>query len=506
MPVFVGAGTSSFMKGGDGVGMSIMTTTQRDNLSGVRAGQFIYNSTKGMAEYYDGTGWKVIDSPPSITNFTLDGGSAVTTAKLNRLGGGNATIVINGSGFDSSAATVEFLGEVGSSTVNTQSIVRNSAQQLTVTVTRTDFQEANDAYTIKVINGSGLAGVLTGAIDVNVPPVFVNSADTNLANVVNGGAALSGSTANASATDADGDTITYSIVSGSLPTGLSLGSSNGYITGSVSGQTVQQYTFTVRASTAYGTADRQFKLTVFAAPSGGNSVTSSGGYTIHTFTSSGTFVNTISNLSVEYLVVAGGGGGGAKRGGAGGAGGMRTGTLTLSTGNKSVSIGGGGGRSGGGFSNGNSGSGSSFDSISCTGGGAGGCRGNGYPGGSGGGNGRSDGAGGTSGGPGTSGQGNPGGGHGSTHGGSGGGGKNGSGGGGGGGGGGSGQATSISGSSVTYAEGGQGGTVYGAGGSSAGPGQNRPANTGHGADGGDDSPSYTGGAGGSGIVIVRYAL
>ena len=331
MPVFVGAGTSSFMKGSDGAGMSILTTTQRDNLSGVRAGQFIYNSTKGMAEYYDGSGWKVIDSPPSITNFTVDGGSAVTTTKFNRLAGGNATIVINGSGFDSAAATVEFVGEVGSSTIGTQSIVRNSAQQLTVTVTRSDFQEANDAYSIKVINGSGLSGVLTGAIDVNVPPVFVNSADTNLANIVNGGAALSGSTANASATDADGDTITYSIVSGSLPTGLSIGSSNGYITGSVSGVAVQQYTFTVRASTAYGTADRQFKLTVFSAPSGGN-ITNSGGYTIHTFTSSGTFTNTISNLNVEYLVVAGGGGGGAKRGGGGGAGGMRTGTLTLSTG------------------------------------------------------------------------------------------------------------------------------------------------------------------------------
>ena len=82
----------------------------------------------------------------------------------------------------------------------------------------------NDPYRIKVTNGSGLAGVLGSAFDVNLPPAFVNSADTNLTNVVNSGPAISGSTANASATDADGDTITYSIVSGSLPTGLSLGS------------------------------------------------------------------------------------------------------------------------------------------------------------------------------------------------------------------------------------------------------------------------------------------
>ena len=36
MPVFVGAGTSSFMKGSDAVGISTMTTSERTALSGVR--------------------------------------------------------------------------------------------------------------------------------------------------------------------------------------------------------------------------------------------------------------------------------------------------------------------------------------------------------------------------------------------------------------------------------------------------------------------------------------
>ena len=321
MPVFVGAGTSSFMKGSDGVGMTILTTTQRDNLSGVRAGQFIYNSTKNLAEFYDGSAWKPIDSPPSLDNFTLDGGSAVTSAKIDRTAGGNATIVINGSGFDTTGGTVTFVGEVGSSTVSTQSLVRNSATQFTVTVARSDFQEANDPYFIRLTNGSGLSGILGSALDVNVAPVFVNSADTNLANAVNSGPALSGSTANASATDADGDTITYSIVSGSLPTGLSLGSSNGYITGSVSGQPVQQYTFTVRAATAYGNTDRQFKLTVSSYPTGGNTTTN-GGFTYHTFTSSGTFtVSAGFAPNIEVFMMGAGGGGGSWVPAGGGAGG-----------------------------------------------------------------------------------------------------------------------------------------------------------------------------------------
>ena len=67
MPVFVGAGTSSFMKGSDGVGVSTMTTSERNALSGVKEGQIIFNTTINLAEYYDGTAWKPIDSPPTIS-------------------------------------------------------------------------------------------------------------------------------------------------------------------------------------------------------------------------------------------------------------------------------------------------------------------------------------------------------------------------------------------------------------------------------------------------------
>jgi len=125
--------------------------------------------------------------------------------------------------------------------------------------------------------------------------------------------------------------------------------------------------------------------TVLTPPSGGT-ITTSGSYRIHTFTSSGTFTNTISNLSVEYVVVAGGGGGGGSYySGGGGAGGYRSsvsgestgggGTLesalTLSTGNKTVTVGAGGG-GGDGNNNGiSNGSNSVFDTITSTGGGRG---------------------------------------------------------------------------------------------------------------------------------------
>ena len=70
MPVFVGAGTSSFMKGDGGVGFSTGTTTTRDALSGVRSGQIIFNHTTGLPEYYNGSDWVAIDSPPGISNVS----------------------------------------------------------------------------------------------------------------------------------------------------------------------------------------------------------------------------------------------------------------------------------------------------------------------------------------------------------------------------------------------------------------------------------------------------
>ena len=65
---------------------------------------------------------------------------------------------------------------------------------------------------------------------------------------------------------------------------------------------------TIKVTNSDGGTSNSLTTTVLALPSGGT-ITESGGYRIHTFTSSGNFVNTLSNLSVQYLVIAGGGGG-----------------------------------------------------------------------------------------------------------------------------------------------------------------------------------------------------
>lgn len=278
----------------------------------------------------------------------------------------------------------------------------------------------------------------------------------------------------------------------------------------------------------------------------GGIITTAGGYAIHTFYSSGTFTPTQALTNVEYLVIAGGGSGGSDLGGGGGAGGYRSSvtgessgggaaaetklSLTSGTG-YTVTVGAGAPVPTSGQV-GSNGSNSVFGSITSIGGGAGGKyanygngESNGSSGGSGGGGGLGDLGSSANGGSGTANQGYAGG----------------SGrtstpwspGGGGGAGsagvsatttkagdGGAGVTSSITGTAVARAGGGGGalgtdasavsGAATAGGGAGGGAlpsnGVSGTANTGGGGGGCRSNGSATGGAGGSGIVIVRYAL
>ena len=284
-------------------------------------------------------------------------------------------------------------------------------------------------------------------------------------------------------------------------------------------------------------------LTVSYTVATGGTITTSGDYKIHTFTSSGTFtVSSVgSSAGASYTVIAGGGSGGSGgssvTGGGGGAGGYREGrdsgdpytasplnapaglTLSASPGSYPITIGAGGAAaSSGGDNAGNVGSASTFSTITSAGGGGGGANSAcGSAGGSGGGAKESDGVGHAGNTPPVSPpQGNPGG-NGSEAG-------DFSGGGGGAGGaggtsgpsvGGNGIATSITGSPVTRTGGGgaSGGSGGPGGGGASGSAPLWPspspttgtagtANTGGG--GGASPNAANSGAGGSGVVIIRY--
>jgi hypothetical protein len=291
------------------------------------------------------------------------------------------------------------------------------------------------------------------------------------------------------------------------------------------------------SATLYGVTS-----SAYGAKATGGIITSDANYYYHTFLASGTFTPT-SNITADYLVVAGGGGSGSVYGGGGGAGGLRctvgaTGgggslesalSLTAST-NYTVTVGAGGAgaTAGGAYPRGSAGSDSVFGSITSTGGGGGGSSQGTATGGNGGSGGGGSNTTGTAGGTGTANQGYAGAG-GSTSSpnyGAGGGGGAGAAGGSGtgtvGGNGGNGVTTAISGTSTTYAGGGGGATFSGGtagtggtgGGGNAGAGGTDnigTAGTANRGGGGGGSaynstlPGPGGAAGGSGIVIVRYS-
>jgi hypothetical protein len=236
-------------------------------------------------------------------------------------------------------------------------------------------------------------------------------------------------------------------------------------------------------------------------------------YVVHTFLSSDDFV-VHAPVEVEYLIVGGGGGGGAGTGGGGGAGGMRTGTVSATVQTYPVAVGLGGQGGVGRSVNPASGQASSALGVSATGGGYGAqdpdptWRRAGAAGGSGGGGAnwygtpQAPGAG-------TSGQGNSGGAAPTSEG----------GGGGGGGAGGVGEAytggttglggigalSSITGTATYYAGGGSGDRVSASAlGGGGGRGEGGTPNTGGGGGGALLHASGVSGAGGSGIVVIRY--
>lgn len=252
----------------------------------------------------------------------------------------------------------------------------------------------------------------------------------------------------------------------------------------------------------------------------GGSVTTAGGYKIHTFTGPGTFSVTSGSATGELLLIAGGGSGGSGTGGGGGAGGViYNSNFPLTAGDYGVTVGAGGPFRPGGVTQGIPGNPSVFGPQTATGGGRGGNTGPGVmnaalPGGSGGGHAGYPGS--PQGYPGSPATGVPGQG---TNGGL----TSGIGGGGGGGysqagapgsagKGGNGGTFSTSGTSQTYAGGGggcypgqgQGGTGGGGIGYDPGGPQNNATFYGSGGGGGWDYGNAGAGAGYQGLVIVRY--
>ena len=229
------------------IGVGTVTTSERDALASKKKGQIIFNESKSRLEYYDGNQWILVDVPPVIS------GSDVTEVDSNA--GGNQTFVITGSNF-TTGGTISFVG-TDNSEFNASSTTFNNSGQVTAVAPRASFLNSKESYKVKFTASSGLFGISSPLISVDTSPTW-STASGNIASVVEGASV----NVTPTATDADGDTITYSETTSNLSAaGFSLNGTTGQITGTavaVSGDTTTS--FTLRATANSKTADRGFNI------------------------------------------------------------------------------------------------------------------------------------------------------------------------------------------------------------------------------------------------------
>jgi len=186
----------------------------------------------------------------SVTAITLP---TVTSLSPDTITNAQTSVTITGTNFVN-GAIVNAISTTGA-IYNADTVTFNSSTSISAQFTLT----VDGTYYIRVENPDGLAGRSSSALlTVSDAPTWSTAAGS-LGSVAQGGSISFTVTATSDST------VTYSIVSGALPTGASLNSSTGAITGTESGSDTAEttYNFTIRATDAESqTADRAFSITV----------------------------------------------------------------------------------------------------------------------------------------------------------------------------------------------------------------------------------------------------
>jgi hypothetical protein len=284
--------------------------------------------------------FKYVFAPSAVTtNFGAP--ARLISRSVATLPNLNDTVVLTGENF-ASDVVVRFIGSDNVERAP-KTVVRDSSTQLTVT-RPDDFPTAYTPYSIKVTNPGVTAlptttnqHIIANTVSSGASPVWVTGSQLSTAYY---NTAFS---QQLSATDSDGgSSVTYSIISGSLPTGISMNSS-GLISGTSTSESGGGKQLTIRATDSGGNFLDLNTVLPYAIATGGT-IQTSGSSLFHTFASSGTYTQLIP-ATISYMNVGGGGRGasgmgGSGAGGGGGGGGVRTASTSLSAQAYSVVVGG----------------------------------------------------------------------------------------------------------------------------------------------------------------------
>lgn len=189
------------------------TTAERP--SNPNTGYIRFNTTLDQLEQYTTDGWKGISAPPQISSVDV---TTINTSDASQ------TFVITGQNFDNGATAT--LTDANGSTLTATSSTRNSSTQMTLVYSGAEFDAITvntpEPLVVKVTNGSGIETKLEGVVGVDDNPIWSSpAANSNNTFVIDEASSIT-----LSATDPETNgSISYSISSGTLPTGLSLSGS-----------------------------------------------------------------------------------------------------------------------------------------------------------------------------------------------------------------------------------------------------------------------------------------
>jgi len=206
-------------------------------------GQPYFNGEAARLEIYTATGWQnIVQEVPGVASITG------TYSEASNSG----TIVVQGTNFVS-GAIASAIGTNGVEVI-ASSTTYNSLVQLTTIFT--GLSNAFEPYDIKITNPSNLFGLIPDALYINASPVWNTAA--GLLGTFYEQVSISLS---ATATDSD-STISYALASGSvLPSGVTLNSSTGLISGilpDISQNTT--YSFVINATDGLNVIPRTFSI------------------------------------------------------------------------------------------------------------------------------------------------------------------------------------------------------------------------------------------------------
>lgn len=231
---------------GSVIRVPVGTTAQRP--ASPAPGQLRYNTSVAVLEQYTTDGWVGVEPAPTISNIQYPGTQiAIWQGDI---------LTINGTGYRA-GAIVKFLNPATGVITQADVTTRVSSTQITGTFPTSVSTEGT--YTVIVTNPSGLSATLDNSLTVDGLPIWSTSSGS-----IGSVYANESMTLYVAATEDGANITSYAVVSGALPSGLSLNSSTGVISGipaDVSADTV--YTFTIKATDVENqTSTRSFNLTV----------------------------------------------------------------------------------------------------------------------------------------------------------------------------------------------------------------------------------------------------